>query len=82
MVLSKFTDLDMSKDEFVLTIIIVIFSPDRRGLVNSNLIMRVQEHYATILERAMIAPSIKAKYGRNRFPVNNFKIFGKLGILA
>ena len=71
MFLSNFTDLDLSKEEFILTIILVIFSPDRRGLQNSSLILQVQEHYATILERAMIAPSIKAKYGRNRFPVNN-----------
>jgi len=66
--LERFTQLDLSKEEFVLTIIIVVFSPDRRGLQNTSLIMKVQENYATLLERAMISPMTKAKYGRNRFP--------------
>lgn len=66
--------LDLSKEEFVLTIVIVIFSPDRRGLLNSNHVTTVQENYATLLERAMISPMTKAKYGRNRFPVSKVQL--------
>ena len=78
--LERFTQLDLSKEEFVLTIIIVVFSPDRRGLQNTSLIMKVQENYATLLERAMISPMTKAKYGRNRFPVSYF-LFSLLKII-
>ena len=67
--LHKFTLLDLSKDEFVLTIVLVLFSFDRRGLQNSSYVMSVHESYAILLERAMNSPLTKAKYGRNRFPV-------------
>jgi len=66
--LHKFTLLDLSKDEFVLTIVLVLFSFDRRGLQNSSYVMSVHESYAILLERAMNSPLTKVKYGRNRFP--------------
>lgn len=79
--LHKFTQLDLSKEEFVLTVIIVVFSPDRRGLQNSSIINKVQENYATLLERAMISPMTKAKYGRNRFP-DIISLISELRILS
>ncbi|CAG5100085.1 Oidioi.mRNA.OKI2018_I69.XSR.g16835.t1.cds [Oikopleura dioica] len=65
--LVKFTQIDLSKEEFLLTLILVLFSPDRAGLQNPTLIGTIQDSYAELLERLMISPRTKAKYGKNRF---------------
>jgi len=65
--LVKFTQIDLSKEEFLLTLILVLFSPDRAGLQNPTLVGEIQDSYAELLERLMISPRTKAKYGKNRF---------------
>ena len=73
----KFTQIDLSKEEFLLTLILVLFSPDRAGLQNPTLIGTIQDSYAELLERLMISPRTKAKYGKNRFSVKKKSFNGE-----
>jgi len=63
--------MELSKEEMVLTTMIIVFSDDRNTLTDrESTVTGIQETYAMMLQQLMNLESQKQKRrGRNKFPV-------------
>jgi vitamin D3 receptor len=61
--------INLSKEELVLTYVLIIFCDDRHGLEEGSDVSRTQEKFAFILQQLMnLTKNTQKRSGKNRFP--------------
>jgi len=61
--------INLSKEELVLTYVLIIFCEDRHGLEEGSVVSQTQEKFAFILQQLMnLSKNTQKRSGKNRFP--------------
>jgi len=67
--------INLSKEELVLTYVLIIFCEDRHGLEEVSQVSQTQEKFAFILQQLMnLSKNTQKRNGKNRFPVSQTSI--------